>query len=172
MINFRSKSFIIISGAIVFLTLMILAWTLFRSANDSSNPNSNSQTNIHILSPEEEQKIKEFVPLFVNLYNTYGYEDTNSALNEATYGTVNFQYSAIERFEQINSKLKAGDSVITRADPSTFSYSVPQSGVVIAHIESEQIISGSVLQQTKTKSFEVRLIFQDYNWLVDGFIEE
>lgn len=120
--NKNQKIYIIGIIAVIVFAIGLSVYFLFRSStnNNGGNTGNNNQTNVVSLPPGEEEKIKQFVVLFVDLYNSYGYEDFKSAINEATYGTPDFQQKTIDKFNEIQTNTKEGYSLVTKSDISSF----------------------------------------------------
>lgn len=123
--NKNQKIYIVGIIAVIVFAIGLSVYFLFRSpannnGGNTGNNGNNNQSNVVSLPPGEEEKIKKFVVLFVDLYNSYGYDDFKSAINEATYGTPEFQQKTIDKFNEIQTNTKEGYSLVTKADISSF----------------------------------------------------
>ncbi len=124
--NKNQKIYIVGIIVVVVIAIGISIYFIFKSPagtnNTGSNNNNqnNNQTSVVSLPPGEEEKIKQFVVLFVDLYNSYGSEDFKSAINEATYGTPDFQQKTLDKFNALEASTKEGYSLNTKTDINSF----------------------------------------------------
>ncbi|GEM_PF-4413868 len=175
-----SKKFRIILSLGIVLCVSLVLFAVFFARNKPSPQGVSQQTSEQTtenrplttlparqLPPDEEVKVRRFVKLFVDLYNTYSDINIKSALNEATFGTPAFQAKAIEHFDTIEQSILPNSWVVTDTDEATFTYQLSQINTLVTTIagtvkekHDEQTISYPVLA-------EVKLVLVNNSWVVE-----
>jgi hypothetical protein len=169
--NKNQKIYIVGIIAVIIFAIGLSVYFLFRSpANNNGgstgNTGNNNQSNVVSLPPGEEEKIKQFVVLFVDLYNSYGYDDYKSAINEATYGTPDFQQKTIDKFNDIQAITKEGYNLVTKSDINSFQVLVYKNNRVTVSVKGVEVETQN--NQTIDYNFIATVSFVNTNnqWVV------
>ena len=142
------------------IILVLLALGLYVFLSDGSSSGTSNTTPDYILSQSDEQRLQQFVKNFVELYNSYGYNDFKPALNIAGYGTIEFQQQNIERIQDLEGSMPEGFSISTTIDSTSFSYSYPEANTLTAGVKgvATEIRSGTVSEYPITVILELNFI--------------
>lgn len=170
----QQKRLLIIGGVVVFIAISLSLFFLLRKPSDNSGQSNqtanqgsdNTGTSFASLPPDEESRVKRFVKLFADLYNSYGHEDLKSAYNEATYGTPEFQEVTIQKFDALEQSLPEGFSQTTETDESTFRVLEVKGTKLVTSIRG---MVTEISQTGETKYpvlISVDFVYQNNNWIV------
>lgn len=135
----------------------------------TSTPQNTSNLPDYILSSDEEASLKEFVKNFVNLYNTYSYEDYSNLTALGDYQTQGMQEKTLAVIENLKQTLPIGYSLQTQADENTFSYKYPSANEIIVQVtaQAREVLSEGKLAQKYKINATLQISRQQKSWLVD-----
>jgi hypothetical protein len=181
MVMSKNKIYLLGTGVILVIGLLALFFLSRGAPNSSSNQAANSPlgpapansvNNLpsYVLQQDEETRVREFAVTFVNLYNTYSYQDTGTILSFGDYETEGMQNKSIDYAKQLDDTLQPGDKVDTVADPDSFSYDYPQFDTLIVHIRATATQVRNNIQLAPYP-IAVELDFKkadNQKWYVDG----
>ncbi len=187
-----SKSYKFLLYFIGFLVFVVIVYLIIKGLTSTpANPpagntgnNQNNQQNLpdYILSDQDEAGVKEFVKNFINLYNTYRYQDFSNLTALGDYQTPAFQQKTIDLVSQLEQSTPMGFSKITVADSATFSYKYPKANLLEVTMQadvSETVGEGSQngiaprsspSSSSYRVSVQVELVPNGKNWLVNDFM--
>jgi hypothetical protein len=114
----------------------------------------------------EEIRLRNFIPLFLEGYNSYTPQTLKAALNEATYGTVDFQYASIAHFEEIEQQIADDYFQRTRIDPASFRYQISIPGEVVVFLDAIVTVEVGSDQEHIPSTAKVTMRLVNDQWLV------
>ncbi len=136
--------------------------------NQPSQATSTGNVPDYMLSASQEASLKEFVKNFVNLYNSYSYNDYSNLTALGDYQTQSIQEQVLASIAEYEKTLPAGYKIITTVDPATFQYSYPTAENLSATISarvSEVIGEGQTPKQYNI-NIQLQIGQQKTGWLV------
>lgn len=175
-----NKSYKILIYLVGFFLALIVIFLIFNALTSPSAPNNSSQptsatgaeSNLpdYILNSAEETSLKEFVKNFVNLYNTYSYNDFSNLTALGDYQTESMQKDTLATVSSLQSSLKPGYSRQTRVKENTFTYSYPSLDKLTVQIKAQvaetPVIQGNQNNNLVTFSLDIKRQ-QNNGWLVN-----
>lgn len=172
----KQYKILLIIGA--FFVLILVGFLIVNNLSSPKNPGpgsnqspqATSTTDVpdYLLSEESEASLKEFVKNYVNLYNSYSYDDYSNLTALGDYQTQSMQEQVLASIAEYEKTVPAGYRIITTADPATFQYSYPSSDNLSATISAKVSEVFGEVQTPKQYNVNIQLQIgrQKVGWLV------
>jgi hypothetical protein len=160
------KIAIVLSSLILIILLVLLGLAFYDSSAKKTDNKVDRNINIG-LSEVEAKSIARKVGYFVESYNSYGYDDYNSATNAAEIGTIDFQYKAIARKEILESTTPQGYGVLATSKDETFSYVLDADGLLQVSISADlKETLFDKLVKNRVQKYNITLVKESGVWKI------
>lgn len=168
----KIKKILLIVFTILF-GLIFLVVLYLSSSNSKQNSTDVGELPSYVLQGSQEAVVKEFVKNFINLYNSYRYNDYSNLSSLGDFQTVSFQEQTIEKIKNLEKNTPENFIQISEVNLKTFDYNYPNAKQLIVTVEVLVKTGNSSSEATKkfleTLVYKAKIELTPFNnsWLVN-----